>query len=430
MADSRQPTENPLFKRVSILISVSCLQLAFFCSFLFFGNSSFLGFVCKSLAAFFGSSSASFEAVDAAFGVDNLFFTGEEWVRSARNVHFHKRVFVAVFPFDSFVAGRGALRQKRELRCLVLENDEAVVGWMYIFFHSQGKIISVLPLKVKVFLEECEEYTMSIMNKKPVGDEQIKAFLDLFDGDDEKAAAALNAYRTRRKKKAIVRDTPLVVRFEGVTKTYKMGKQSVHALAEVDLEIHEGEFVVITGASGSGKSTLLQLMGALDQPTSGVVTVAGKNLRKTRDGKLAEFRAQTIGFVFQFFFLQPFLRLERNLEVPGMFARMPGKERRERTRELAQKVGLSERLRHFPKELSGGQMQRAAIARALLNSPKLLLADEPTGNLDSENGKAIIDLFEAIRNELGTTVVVVTHDAGIAARADRVITMKDGEIVA
>lgn len=264
-----------------------------------------------------------------------------------------------------------------------------------------------------------------------VGDAQLKAFLALFDDDDEKAIAALSAYRARRnvKKTTVIRDTPVVASFEGVTKVYKMGKQVVRALAGVDLSIHEGEFVVITGASGSGKSTLLQLLGALDQPTSGVVTVAGKNLRKTRDGKLADFRAQTIGFVFQFFFLQPFLRLERNLEVPGMFARMQTGKRRERARVLAQKVGLSDRLRHYPKELSGGQMQRAAIARALLNAPKLLLADEPTGNLDSENGKAIIDLFEAIRDELGTTVVVVTHDAGIAARADRVITMKDGSVV-
>lgn len=267
--------------------------------------------------------------------------------------------------------------------------------------------------------------------KRLVGEQQIKDFLDLFEGDNEKAVAALMTYTlAHAKKRIVVSNTPAVVSFEGVKKTYKMGKQTVDALAGVDLEIHEGEFVAITGASGSGKSTLLQLMGALDQPTDGVVVVAGKNLRKTRDGKLAKFRAETIGFVFQFFFLQPFLRLDRNLEVPSMFARIPGHSRRERAKELAQKVGLSERLRHYPKELSGGQMQRAAIARALMNSPKLLLADEPTGNLDSANGKAIIDLFEAIRNELGTTVVVVTHDAGIAARADRVITMKDGKIIA
>lgn len=273
-------------------------------------------------------------------------------------------------------------------------------------------------------------YNDDDMARRSVGDKQIKAFLDLFDGDDEKAKAALEAYRATHQKSYTAPTTPVVVQFTDVRKTYKMGKQTVEALRGATLEIHEGEFIAVTGASGSGKSTLLQLMGALDQPTSGTIMVAGKNLRKTRDGKLARFRAETIGFVFQFFFLQPFLRLEKNLEVPGMFARMPGKQRRERAGELARKVGLSDRLRHYPKELSGGQMQRAAIARALMNSPKLLLADEPTGNLDSVNGKAIIDLFEAIRQELGATVVVVTHDMGIAARADRVISMKDGEVQA
>jgi ABC-type lipoprotein export system ATPase subunit len=268
------------------------------------------------------------------------------------------------------------------------------------------------------------------MTERKVGDERVKAFLDLFDGDDERAAAALRMYKARHLAKKVIRDTPVVVSFVDVKKTYKMGKQTVEALRGASFEIHEGEFVAITGASGSGKSTLLQLIGALDQPTAGVVTVAGKNLRKIRDGKLAQFRANTIGFVFQFFFLQPFLRLEKNLEVPGMFARVRPAERKHRLDELARKVGLSDRLRHYPKELSGGQMQRAAIARALMNSPKLLLADEPTGNLDSVNGTAIIDLFESIREELGTTVVVVTHDMGIAARADRVITMKDGEVLA
>lgn len=269
------------------------------------------------------------------------------------------------------------------------------------------------------------------MDEHVASDEQIRAFLDLFDGDDVKAAQALDAYRYRQKSKQayVSSDAPVIVRLENVTKTYKMGRQKVEALRGVSIEIQEGEFVVITGASGSGKSTLLQLIGALDQPTSGIVTVAGQNLHKARDGKLAQFRAQTIGFVFQFFYLQPFLRLKTNLEVPAMFARTSKNIRRAHAEELARKTGIAERLQHYPKELSGGQMQRAAIARSLMNSPKLLLADEPTGNLDSTNGRAVIDLFEAIRSELGTTIVVVTHDSGIASRADRVITMKDGEVL-
>ena len=265
------------------------------------------------------------------------------------------------------------------------------------------------------------------------GRQDVEAFLALFNGDTERAIAALQTYRHEKllqTKPSRAVDTPVLVQFREVTKQYKMGRQQVQALRGVTLEIHEGEFVAIIGPSGSGKSTLLQLMGALDQPTSGTVTVNGQNLRKARDGKLARFRAQTIGFVFQFFYLQPFLRLEQNIEVPGMFARVPRKQRRTAARGLLLKVGLSDRLRHYPKELSGGQMQRAAVARALMNSPKLLLADEPTGNLDSVNGRAIIDLFEAIRNELGTTVVVVTHDAEIASRADRVVTIRDGEVVA
>lgn len=260
--------------------------------------------------------------------------------------------------------------------------------------------------------------------------ESVEAFLNLFDGDSEKTIKFLEEYRSRTilKKSVKVPTTPVVIKFDGVNKNYKMGKQKVEALRGLSFEIHEGEFVAITGQSGSGKSTLLQLIGGLDQSTSGDVIVGGMNLRKLRDGKLAEYRSKTIGFVFQFFYLQPFLRLQQNLEVPGMFSRVSRKERQKRAEELALKTGLEERLKHYPKELSGGQMQRAVIARALMNSPKVLLADEPTGNLDSVNGAAIIDLFEAIRRELKTTVIVVTHDREIADRADRCIVMKDGMI--
>ena len=212
-------------------------------------------------------------------------------------------------------------------------------------------------------------------------------------------------------------------------KTYKRGRQKIDVLKGVDLEIHEGEFVAITGASGSGKSTLLQLMGGLDKPSDGEVVYGDISLAKLSDKDLSRFRRQTIGFVFQFFYLQPFLTLTRNLEVANMFARKPRQERRQRISSLAEKVGLGDRLDHLPKELSGGQMQRAAIARALMNQPKIILADEPTGNLDSVNSAAIIDLFEFIRSEFGTAIVIVTHDADIARRADREIIVRDGMLL-
>jgi ABC-type lipoprotein export system ATPase subunit len=175
---------------------------------------------------------------------------------------------------------------------------------------------------------------------------------------------------------------------------------------------------------------LLQLIGGLDKPSQGLIRVDGQDISRLSDRKLSRFRNQTIGFVFQFFFLQPFLSLQTNLEVPGMFARTRPRRRIKKARELAAQVGLDERLKHRPKELSGGQMQRAAIARALLNSPKIVLADEPTGNLDSQNGRAIIDLFEEIRKTYGTTIIVVTHDPAIAGRADREIKLTDGRVIA
>ena len=224
-------------------------------------------------------------------------------------------------------------------------------------------------------------------------------------------------------------DTPVLIEAADVTKTYKVGRHTIQALNGVSLQIHEGEFVAITGASGSGKSTLLQLLGGLDKPSAGSISIAGREVGRMHDRELSRFRGQTIGFVFQFFYLQPFLSLRRNLEVPGMFSRMKLPERRARIDELAQMVGLADRLGHLPAELSGGQIQRAAIARALLNKPRLLLADEPTGNLDSKNGAAIIQMFQTIRRELGTTIVLVTHDYAAASQADRIISLKDGVVV-
>lgn len=222
---------------------------------------------------------------------------------------------------------------------------------------------------------------------------------------------------------------PVAISVNDLTKHYRVGGQRVQAVDGVTLGIRRGEFVAIVGASGSGKSTLLQLIGGLDKPTSGTVAVNGMQLDKMRDSKLSAFRNQTIGFVFQFFYLQPFLTLERNIEVAAIPNRMKRSERRARIATLAEQVGLSDRLRHFPRELSGGQIQRAAIARALLNRPDIILADEPTGNLDSHNSQGIIELFHRIRSEHGTTVVIATHDQEIAAGADRIITLKDGAIV-
>lgn len=259
---------------------------------------------------------------------------------------------------------------------------------------------------------------------------EIQSYLDLFGGDVAAATKALEqhaqATRRRTQRAAVQPQGEVLIQVQDLAKTYRVGKQDIAALGGVSLNIHKGEFVALTGPSGSGKSTLLQLIGGLDKPTSGNVLVGDRNLMKLGDREISQFRNRTIGFVFQFFYLQPFLRLRHNLEVAGMPLGTPRAQRRTRVGELAKLVGLADRLHHFPKELSGGQMQRAAIARALLNAPEILLADEPTGNLDSANGKAIIDLFEKIRDEFGTTIVVVTHDPGVAARADREITLRDG----
>ena len=216
---------------------------------------------------------------------------------------------------------------------------------------------------------------------------------------------------------------------KSLTKRYRVGGHDLLATNNVSLSINRGEFVAIVGESGSGKSTLLQLLGGLDKPTSGSIVVNGVEVTGLSDGKLSQFRNRTIGFVFQSFYLQPFLTLRRNIEVAAMPSRMKRDTRRARTDRLAEQVGLADRLDYYPRPLSGGQIQRAAIARALFNKPPILLADEPTGNLDSQNSRGIIALFRQICDGWGTTVVVVTHSREVAMVADRVVTVKDGAIV-
>lgn len=270
---------------------------------------------------------------------------------------------------------------------------------------------------------------------QPIDKQQIDAFLNLFDGDADAAMRTLHEYAYKEQTPAEGTSqrrestAPVIISVSELAKRYKVGHQIVHALNGVSFDIHEGEFVAITAPSGSGKSTLLQLMGGLDKPTSGTVIINNINVNKLSDRHLSEFRGETIGFIFQFFYLQPFLDLEHNLEVPSMFARKKRHERYKRACELAQTVGIADRLNHLPQELSGGQIQRAAVARALMNMPKVILADEPTGNLDTKNSAGIIDLFEKIRQEFGTTIVVATHDLAIASRADRTIQLRDGELV-
>lgn len=269
---------------------------------------------------------------------------------------------------------------------------------------------------------------ISVMEQKSV-EQAAQELLRLAGGDVERATGVLMlVHNALEKPKNNTNENPVLVDISSVTKHYKRGSQKIEALKGVDVQIRTGEFVALTGTSGSGKSTLLQLIGGLDKPTNGTVTVDGHNISKLSDRKLSKFRNRTVGFVFQFFYLQPFLNVATNIEVPAMFARKKPKNRHNQGVSVTEAVGLSDRAKHLPRELSGGQMQRAAIARALMNSPKLLLADEPTGNLDSANASAIFNLFEELRTKYGTTIVVVTHDRTLASQADRTITLSDGAI--
>ncbi|MEO8394470.1 MAG: ABC transporter ATP-binding protein [Chloroflexota bacterium] len=221
-----------------------------------------------------------------------------------------------------------------------------------------------------------------------------------------------------------------VIRTRGLTKDLPLGKTVVHALRGVDMEIYAGEIVGIVGPSGSGKSTLLGLIGGLDTPSKGTIEIDGVDVTRMNEDQLTEIRNEKIGFIFQFFNLIPTLTSLENVLLPMQFARRSPKNPNQRARELLDLLGLKDRMNHRPSELSGGQQQRVAIARALANHPPLLLADEPTGNLDSESGTLVLETLQTIRQQEGTTVVIVTHDPKLAQRADRVLTLVDGAITA
>ena len=220
-------------------------------------------------------------------------------------------------------------------------------------------------------------------------------------------------------------DALIVLRHLG--KVYRMGEVDVVALIDVSLAITEGEFVAIMGASGSGKSTLMNILGCLDQPTSGSYLLAGRDVSQLSRNELAIIRNQTLGFVFQSFNLLARTTALDNVGLPLQYAGVPPRERRQRAEAALRRVGLGERLRHYPNQMSGGQQQRVAVARALVNSPKLILADEPTGNLDSHTSSEIMALFQELWRS-GITVLMVTHESDIAEYASRVVTMKDGQV--
>jgi putative ABC transport system ATP-binding protein len=219
-----------------------------------------------------------------------------------------------------------------------------------------------------------------------------------------------------------------MIRMQGIRKKYDTGRVSVEALRGIDLDVGGNEYVAVVGPSGSGKSTLMNILGCLDTPSSGEYVLSGEAVAQLDRNRLAEIRNKHIGFVFQNFNLLPYASALENVELPLLFGGIAPRERRERAAAMLERVQLKDRMDHKPTELSGGQMQRVAIARALVNRPAMLLADEPTGNLDSASGRAIVEIFEEIHAS-SQTIVMITHDSGLARLASRVVQIRDGQIV-
>jgi len=222
---------------------------------------------------------------------------------------------------------------------------------------------------------------------------------------------------------------PVLVRVRGVEKYYRRGAENVHVLAGIDLEVRRGEFLALMGPSGSGKSTLLNLIGGLDRPTAGSIVVDGQRIDRLDERALAAWRARHVGFVFQLYNLLPALTAERNVELPLLLTRLNATQRRRHVRLALAAVGLSHRLKHYPRQLSGGEQQRVGIARAVVTDPTLLLCDEPTGDLDRKSGDEILDLLQGLSREHGKTIVMVTHDPHASARASRTVYLYKGQIV-
>jgi putative ABC transport system ATP-binding protein len=220
----------------------------------------------------------------------------------------------------------------------------------------------------------------------------------------------------------------LLVDVRGVDKVFRRGSEEIHVLGGLDLEIPAGEFLALMGPSGSGKSTLLNLIGGLDRPTEGSINVGGQRIDRLSDRKLAAWRARHVGLVFQFYNLLPVLTAERNVELPLLLTHLSAKERQQHVQTALSVVGLNDRDRHYPRQLSGGEQQRVGIARAIVTDPTLLLCDEPTGDLDRKSGDEILDLLQALNQQQGKTVVMVTHDPHAAARAGRILYLDKGRL--